>query len=189
MMRINFLRTTQSSRLIALKKMPEDQNLPAGQADIPEEKSEKVNEKTLSAEQAGSVQQSPVQLQTENMEVHHHPHLHYENKKWKEYFLEFAMIFLAVTASFFAENIREHISDRGKEEEYIRSFIQNLQDDTAQLKYVLDFNIQKIKGVDSFLLLSAKKFSAPSVRQAFYNYASKYFFSEEDFRSNDATLA
>jgi len=33
------------------------------------------------------------------MEVHHHPHV--EKKKFKEYFLEFLMIFLAVTLGFF----------------------------------------------------------------------------------------
>ena len=43
------------------------------------------------------------------MEVHHHPDLHHEKKKWKEYFLEFLMIFLAVTLGFIAENIRESI--------------------------------------------------------------------------------
>jgi hypothetical protein len=36
----------------------------------------------------------------ENMEVHHHPDLHHKPKKWKEYFLEFLMIFLAVTRVF-----------------------------------------------------------------------------------------
>lgn len=32
------------------------------------------------------------------MEVHHHPHV--KEKKFKEYFLEFIMIFLAVTLGF-----------------------------------------------------------------------------------------
>ena len=45
-----------------------------------------------------------------NMEVHHHPHV--EKKNFKEYFLEFLMIFLAVTIGFFAENIREHITEQ-----------------------------------------------------------------------------
>ena len=44
--------------------------------------------------------------QTETMEVHHHPNV--EKKNFKEYFLEFLMIFLAVTLGFFAENIREN---------------------------------------------------------------------------------
>src|SRR5215471_5281072 len=45
-----------------------------------------------------------------NMEVHHHPHV--EKKRFKEYFLEFLMIFLAVTLGFFAENIREHFAEK-----------------------------------------------------------------------------
>lgn len=49
--------------------------------------------------------------ETENMEVHHHPDLHRKPKKWKEYFLEFLMIFLAVTMGFIAENIREHFTE------------------------------------------------------------------------------
>ena len=44
------------------------------------------------------------------MEVHHHPHV--AKKNFKEYFLEFIMIFLAVTLGFIAENIREKITDR-----------------------------------------------------------------------------
>ena len=50
--------------------------------------------------------------ETENMEVHHHPDLHHKPKKWKEYFLEFLMIFLAVTMGFFADNIREAYNNK-----------------------------------------------------------------------------
>ena len=52
------------------------------------------------------------------MEVHKHPHDVTHKKKWREYLLEFFMIFLAVTAGFFAENIREHLDDNKKEKEY-----------------------------------------------------------------------
>jgi hypothetical protein len=45
------------------------------------------------------------------MEVHHHPDLHHRRKKFKEYLLEFVMIFLAVTMGFIAENVREGIGD------------------------------------------------------------------------------
>ena len=44
------------------------------------------------------------------MEVHHHPHV--EKKNFKQYFLEFLMIFLAVTLGFFAENVREQRNNR-----------------------------------------------------------------------------
>ena len=63
------------------------------------------------------------QSKTENMEVHHHPHV--EKKNLKEYFLEFLMIFPAVTMGFFAENIREHFVNKKKERQYIKSFVED----------------------------------------------------------------
>src|SRR5687768_14267296 len=41
-------------------------------------------------------------LQTQQMEVHHHGHVH-EKKKWKEYVFQFFMLFLAVFCGFLAE--------------------------------------------------------------------------------------
>lgn len=70
---------------------------------------------------------------TENMEVHHHPDLHHKPKKWKEYFLEFLMIFLAVTMGFIAENIREHFVLKKHEKEYMVSLVRDLNNDIAGL--------------------------------------------------------
>src|SRR5450755_1669218 len=70
----------------------------------------------------------------ENMEVHHHPDIHHKPKKWKEYFLEFLMIFLAVTLGFIAENIRENISEQEKAKVFAASMLKDLEEDTAQLK-------------------------------------------------------
>jgi hypothetical protein len=64
------------------------------------------------------------------MEVHHHPQLEHKPKPWKEYFLEFLMIFLAVTMGFFAESLREHVNDNSKENEYINSLRKDLIADT-----------------------------------------------------------
>jgi hypothetical protein len=75
------------------------------------------------------------------METHHHPDNYPKPKKWKEYFLEFLMIFLAVTLGFIAENFREHLNDRAKEKQYIKSFIHNLRDDTTRLRHVIESNI------------------------------------------------
>ena len=71
------------------------------------------------------------------MEVHHHPDLNHTPKHWKEYFLEFLMIFLAVTMGFFAESIRESISDRSKENEYIVSIIEDMKKDSAALTHYI----------------------------------------------------
>ena len=73
------------------------------------------------------------------MEVHHHPHV--EKKGFKEYFLEFLMIFLAVTLGFFAEGLRESISDHSTEKEYIVSIIQDMKKDSATLTNYIYKNI------------------------------------------------
>ncbi len=61
------------------------------------------------------------------MEVHHHPTV--EKKNFKEYFLEFLMIFLAVTPGFFAENVREGITDYKKAEKFASSMKEGLKSD------------------------------------------------------------
>ncbi|HEV8269960.1 MAG TPA: hypothetical protein VGQ04_01570, partial [Chitinophagaceae bacterium] len=72
------------------------------------------------------------------MEVHHHSHtsdpdMHRGRKKWHHYFWEFLMLFLAVTLGFFVENQREHYIEGKRENEYIRSMIEDLRLDTAGL--------------------------------------------------------
>src|SRR5580704_7746635 len=85
------------------------------------------------------------------MEVHHHPEIHHERKKFKEYFLEFLMIFLAVTMGFFAETIREGISEHGRAKEFASSMIKDLEEDTIQLKgYSTYFNYAANK-LDTFM--------------------------------------
>jgi hypothetical protein len=66
------------------------------------------------------------------MEVHHHSKV--EKKRFKEYFLEFIMIFLAVTMGFFAETIREKFTEHQRAKEFAESMLQDLRQDTAQLK-------------------------------------------------------
>lgn len=98
------------------------------------------------------------------------------------------MIFLAVTLGFIAENIREHISESAKEEQYIAGFVRNLKDDTAFLHHVIEFDRQQLKGIDSMLMLAHANMSIDSNRKTFYYFAFKYLFSSSSFKSNDATL-
>ena len=83
------------------------------------------------------------------MEVHHHPNLHHQPKPWKEYLLEFLMIFLAVTLGFFAENIREYISEEKKAKEYIISFKEDLIKDTNNIDKLILILKKDISGCDS----------------------------------------
>jgi hypothetical protein len=92
------------------------------------------------------------------MEVHHHPNV--EKKKFKEYFLEFLMIFLAVTMGFFAENIREYISDREKERSDIRSLAKDLNADSVAVESSLQ-SIHRVKmKMDSLMeLIKSRKYN------------------------------
>jgi hypothetical protein len=85
------------------------------------------------------------------MEVHHHPHV--EKKNFKEYFLEFLMIFLAVTLGFFAENIREHLVNSNKEKEFITSLKEDLEKDTAQLSSIIPEGYIQFEKLDSLYTL------------------------------------
>jgi hypothetical protein len=81
------------------------------------------------------------------MEVHHHPNV--EKKNFKEYFLEFLMIFLAVTMGFFAENIRETYHDKESVHQLSLSLMNDLKIDTVHLAALLQKNNIKIKQLDS----------------------------------------
>ena len=71
--------------------------------------------------------------QTEEMEVHKHPHHVTHKKKWGEYLLEFFMLFLAVFLGFLAENVREHQVEKERERQYIESLVEDLKTDQQSL--------------------------------------------------------
>ena len=73
------------------------------------------------------------------MEVHHHPHA--GKKKFKEYFLEGLMIFVAVTVGFFAENLRVKLEENKKERQIIGTLGRDLNKDTARLNYLINVYI------------------------------------------------
>jgi hypothetical protein len=120
------------------------------------------------------------------MEVHHHPQV--EKKTFKEYFLEFLMIFLAVTMGFFAESIREHLADASKEKQYITSMIADLKNDTAMLKDVIDINIKRISGTDSLSLLLNKASLTVDDEKQLYILNSHYASNVASMDWNDGTI-
>jgi hypothetical protein len=155
---------------------------------IPEEKSEERN--SLSAEQArnpdshrdenaqehfpeDSHAPQPQTIndkqETENMEVHKHPHHVTHKKKWGEYLLEFLMLFLAVFLGFIAENIREHIVEQNRAKEFSRSLVQDLQNDTAAINNQKNSAGLYIAVADSLLNLSKTKLEGRNAAQfSFY---------------------
>lgn len=120
------------------------------------------------------------------MEVHHHPDLHHKKKHWREYFLEFLMIFLAVTMGFFAESFREHLADVSKESEYIRSVVADLKSDTTQAGAVLASLKTTRLGLDTLLDELANDTIVHNSNNGRYLW-NKYM-GFEDFVSNDRTI-
>ena len=121
--------------------MPEEQDMPK----------QPLNEELTSNAivQDSTISQS--ETKTPDMEVHHHPNV--EKKNFKEYFLEFLMIFLAVTMGFFAENIREHFAENKITNQYLESLklelihnknVFHLADSTYKERLPIEDSIVKI---------------------------------------------
>ncbi|HSZ86655.1 MAG TPA: hypothetical protein VK787_11530 [Puia sp.] len=114
------------------------------------------------------------------MEVHHHPNV--EKKKFKEYFLEFLMIFLAVTMGFFAENIRENITDHQRGKEYIKSYVEDLGQDSITLQHALVSISIEINYLDSAMILLQQR----DLKQ---NMASNYYYARQATRFQTFSFA
>ncbi len=89
------------------------------------------------------------------MEVHHHPHV--EKKNFKEYFLEFLMIFLAVTMGFIAENIREHIADTKSAHQYLESYKNDLLQNEQKINHYDSVFIAELPVYDSIVVIFYEK--------------------------------
>jgi len=126
--------------------------------------------------------------ETENMEVHHHPDLHHKPKKWKEYFLEFLMIFLAVTLGFFAENFREHRVERETEKHTIESLLNCLASDTIQLKNIINLNEQAVIHLDNFNKIKNVDMSNEDAKKQFLIESIQGITTDAFFKTNDGAL-
>ncbi len=118
------------------------------------------------------------------MEVHHHPTI--EKKNFKEYFLEFLMIFLAVTLGFFAENVREDISDNGKEKQYVNSLYDDMRQDSIRINATLGFASRQIQKIDSLIYIINQRLpDSNEINTAYFcaRIATRLFYFEETDRT------
>ena len=122
------------------------------------------------------------------MEVHHHSDLQHKNKNWKAHFLEFLMLFLAVSLGFLAESFREHLLNKEKEKQSIESVIQCLATDTTQLKHIILENVKVVGHLDSFIRLKNEDLSIAENKTKFLRHSMIGFDEDWYFRSNDAAL-
>ena len=125
--------------------------------------------------------------QLSNMETHAH-HLHHApGKKWKHYFYEFLMLFLAVFCGFLAENFREHTIEHNRAKVFAASMIDELAADTTDLRAYVKYMTYASNNVDTLLqLLSANKPNEiPSGKLYWYGL---WGGAPRSFVPNDATL-
>jgi hypothetical protein len=117
----------------------------------PEEVNDKlqdVNSETSDVNKETEISESEIPKSEIQMEVHH-PHHVTHKKKWNEYLLEFFMLFLAVTLGFFAENMRENLTDRERETQYMESMIEDLKSDTSQMAAMIQAKQSRNMMIDS----------------------------------------
>jgi len=124
--------------------------------------------------------------ETENMEVHHHPDLSHKPKKWKEYFLEFLMIFLAVTMGFIAENIREHFVLKKHEKEYMVSLVRDLNNDITGITRTVATVTGYVQNADSIFSLFKNADFKNTSRDIYY--FGRILGLRNLWRSNDGTI-
>jgi hypothetical protein len=81
------------------------------------------------------------------MEVHAHTHPAdpglRRGKKWTHYFWEFLMLFLTVFCGFLAEYQLEHKIEKDRENQFIKSYIEDLKTDTAAIAADLIYQKQE----------------------------------------------
>jgi hypothetical protein len=122
----------------------------------------------------------------EIVEVHHHPDIHHNRKKFREYFIEFIMIFLAVTLGFFAEGLRENISERARAKEYALMLLKDVINDTIELHSAMARYQSYIGSIDT--LKQLRKSEKDNVTDIDFFYYSRPVFSAGRMPFNDATL-
>jgi hypothetical protein len=119
------------------------------------------------------------------MEVHHHPHA---TKGFKGYFLEFLMIFLAVTMGFFAEGLREKLVDHGKERHLITGILADLKKDTADISFSYPVQHWLLDKMDNVLKIPVEKIKDIPTQDTFYRNFAIFYASFWIFVQNNNTV-
>lgn len=107
-------------------------------------------------------------------------------KKWPSYAKEFLMLFLAVFCGFLAENWRAQLADHEVESGYMKTMMEDLKSDTAQLSQARKYIANRSGMGDSVLTyLSESKYYNDS-KTAFRCWRSALGFP--DFVQNNRTI-
>jgi hypothetical protein len=122
------------------------------------------------------------------MEIHANDLHKAPGQGWKHYFFEFFMLFTAVFCGFLAENWREHIVELEREQQYIRSFYQDLtEDENDQQKTINNLDHEVIIADSLFALLNNINTTKPA-NQVYMDLRSMSRSGTVLVRVNDRTI-
>jgi len=124
--------------------------------------------------------------QSDDMEIHHHPHLEHKKKNWKAYFWEFLMLFLAITLGFLVENQREHYIESLRAGEFSKSLIQDLQNDIEAIQIQEKSASMYIAIADSMLNLSQARLEGRAASQ--FSFYTRFMYWTTPIVWNRATF-
>lgn len=116
----------------------------------------------------------------------HHTHAPAKEKHFKHYLFEFLMLFLAVSAGFFVENIREHYVEKKRATVLTASLIKDMQKDTTQLSWLLQFTQLKESQLDSFYDLLNDPFN--KINSKTYYHLAKNIQITYSFAPSNGTI-
>ena len=112
----------------------------------------------------------------------------HSGKKLKDFIFEFLMLFLAITGSFFMENMRESRIERHKEKEYISSLIKDIENDTSNIQRIIRHNQKLNKGIDSLVSILDNPVPKNIKLSEVYNFTFNYLNQYEGFAPKDITI-
>lgn len=110
-------------------------------------------------------------------------------KSWKKYFIEFLMLFLAVTLGFFADNIRDGFTDKAREKEYIISMIEDAENDKENIQKAIQNNTRRKQILDSLSKFCFNYDSkVDSINIKLYKYYAIVLFRPDFLNPSELTM-
>ena len=116
--------------------------------------------------------------------MHIHPP-HKSSSNFKEHFIHFLMLFLAVLLGAIAENFRENLMEKNKEHEYLTSLVFDLSQDTTRLNSCINSRNEKNGNASKLISLLSQPVITNS--KDIY-YLSRLMTRVESFEGVDGTL-
>lgn len=95
-------------------------------------------------------------------------------RSWKEYSMEFLMLFAAVTLGFFAENQRESLGEKERGVEYAQRLIEDLNLDSTRMDEVLENYQLKNQQINTLIPLMQGRFPEKTFFDTLYKFYNLY---------------